>query len=59
MKSIKRLMPILIFALVAILMTPQAFAGTGEIAGKAAPMPTGTSGMMAAILNYFAVIFQF
>ena len=59
MKSIKRLMPIMIFALVTFLVTPQVFAGTGEIAGKTATVPNGTSGMMAAILDYLAVIFQF
>ncbi len=57
MKSIKKLMGIMLWALVAILGTPQAFAGTVDMLGKSALGPTETPGLMAVFLDYLALMF--
>lgn len=57
MKSIKRVMGITLWALVAILGTPQVFAGTGEMMGKSAMGPTETPGLLAVFLDYLALMF--
>jgi hypothetical protein len=57
MKSIKKLMGIMLWALVAILGTPQVFAGTVDMMGKASLGPTETPGVMAVFLDYLALMF--
>jgi hypothetical protein len=55
MNRMKRLMAIMLLALVATLGTPQAFAGPGEMVGIAAQAPAETDGVVAAILDYLAL----
>ena len=57
MKKMKRLMSIMLWALVAIMGTSQAFAGTGEIAGITVLGPSETAGIVAAILDHLVLFF--
>ena len=59
MKSIKRLMGIMLWALVVILGTTQAFAngGTGEMMGITYQGPSETPGLLAVLIDYLALIF--
>ena len=57
MKSIKKLTGIMLWALVATLGTPQVFAGTVDMLGKAVLGPTETPGLMAVFLDYLAFMF--
>jgi hypothetical protein len=56
MKRMKRLVPFLLLAVIVLVGTSQAFAGTGEMAGITTQGPTETQGIMAVILNLIAVI---
>jgi hypothetical protein len=67
MKRMKKLIGIMLLALVASLGTPQAFAGPGEVAGQPLAGPTQVSGetadgpgelpgVMVIILDYLAVM---
>lgn len=55
MNRMKRLMAVILLALVATLGTPQAFAGPGEMVGIAAQGTAESPGIMTAILDYFAL----
>lgn len=57
MKSIKKLMGIMLCALVAILGTPSVFAGTVDMLGKTSLGRTETPGIAAVFLDYLALMF--
>ena len=56
MKSNKWLSRMTFFALMAIMGTQSAFAGTSEMLGIACPGPTETPGFVAVFLDYLALM---
>jgi hypothetical protein len=57
MRKMKRLVPIALWALVAMMSTSQVLAGPGEMVGVAAQGTSEAPGIMAAILDYLILFF--